>query len=131
MKVAGKRYRSIWPDASGAAVHIIDQSRLPHVFETVRLEDWEAVRDAIRTMRVRGAPLIGVTAAYGLALAAARDPSDAALDSALKQLGATRPTAVNLAWALERMRARLAPLPPVERGRAAWSEAQATAEEDV
>ena len=131
MRVAGKHYRSIWPDGNGAAVHIIDQSRLPHVFETLRLEDWEAVRDAIRTMRVRGAPLIGVTAAYGLALAARRDPSDAALNSALKQLRATRPTAVNLAWALERMRARLAPLAPAERARAAWSEAQAIAEEDV
>jgi methylthioribose-1-phosphate isomerase len=131
MKVAGKHYRSIWPDPAGAAVHIIDQSRLPHVFETLRLDDWEAVRDAIRTMRVRGAPLIGVTAAYGLALAARRDPSDAALNSALKQLRAARPTAVNLAWALERMRARSAPLPPQDRARAAWSEAQAIAEEDV
>ena len=112
-------------------MHIIDQSRLPHVFETARLERWEEVADAIRTMRVRGAPLIGVTAAYGLALAAQRDASDAALDSALKQLRATRPTAVNLAWALERMRKRLAPLPVAERAAAAWSEARRIADEDV
>ena len=131
MKVGGKHYRSIWPDPAGSAVHIIDQSRLPHVFETVRLDACEAVADAIRTMRVRGAPLIGVTAAFGLALAALRDPSDAALDSALTQLRATRPTAVNLAWALERMRARLAPLAAADRGAAAWSEARRIADEDV
>ena len=131
MKVAGKHYRSIWADERGQGVHIIDQSRLPHVFETVRLDQWEAVADAIRTMRVRGAPLIGVTAAYGLALAAARDPSDNALDSALKQLKATRPTAVNLAWALERMRVRLLPLHPKDRAAAAWKEAQRIADEDV
>ena len=131
MKVSGKHYRSIWPDAGGAAVHVIDQSRLPHVFETLRLDRWEDVAEAIRTMRVRGAPLIGVTAAYGLALAAARDASDNALNSALKQLRATRPTAVNLAWALERMRARLAPLAPADRAQAAWNEAQRIAEEDI
>ena len=131
MKVGGKHYRSLWPDPAGSAVHIIDQSRLPHVFETVRLQEWEAVADAIRTMRVRGAPLIGVTAAFGLALAALRDPSDAAMDSALKQLRATRPTAINLAWALERMRARLAPLAPADRAATAWDEANAIAEEDV
>jgi methylthioribose-1-phosphate isomerase len=131
VKVSGKHYRSIWPDASAGAVHIIDQSRLPHVFGTLRLDDWHAVAEAIRTMRVRGAPLIGVTAAFGLALAARRDPSDAALDSALKQLRATRPTAVNLAWALERMRARVAPLPPQDRADAAWSEARRIADEDV
>src|SRR5688500_579258 len=131
MKVSGKHYRSIWPDASGASIHIIDQARLPHVFETVRLDHSDAVADAIRTMRVRGAPLIGVAAAFGLALAAREDASDNALTAASTRLRATRPTAVNLMWALERMRARLVPLPPRERAQAAWEEAQRIADEDV
>jgi methylthioribose-1-phosphate isomerase len=69
MKVAGKHYRSIWSEADRSAVHIIDQSRLPHVFETLRIDSVEAMAEAIKTMRLRGAPLIGVAAAYGIALA--------------------------------------------------------------
>lgn len=131
MKVAGKHYRSIWPDPSGPSVHIIDQSRLPHVFETLRLDSAEAVAEAIRSMRVRGAPLIGVTAAYGLALAARVDASDEALNRAAMMLRETRPTAINLMWALRRMWDRLLPLPHSERAPAAWREAHAIADEDV
>jgi methylthioribose-1-phosphate isomerase len=131
MKVGDRHYRSIWPDPSGPAVHIIDQSRLPHVFETLRLDSAEAVAEAIVTMRVRGAPLIGVTAAYGLALAALRDPTDEGLNRAAMKLRETRPTAVNLMWALKRMWNALLPLPHAERAAAAWREAHAIAEEDV
>ena len=131
MKVAGKHYRSIWREGGERAVHIIDQSRLPHVFETLRLDTVEAVAESIETMRVRGAPLIGVTAAYGLALAVAGDPSDASISHASARLRKTRPTAVNLAWAIGRMRERLMNVKPADRGPAAWGEAQAVADEDV
>src|SRR4051812_43153832 len=131
MKVAGKHYRSIWPDPVGPAVHIIDQSRLPFFFETVRLDSAEAVAEAIKSMRVRGAPLIGVAAAYGLAMAASRDASDEALNRTAMMLRETRPTAVNLMWALKRMWNALLPLPHSERAAAAWREAHAIAEEDV
>ena len=131
MKVSGRHYRSIWRDGAGNAVHIIDQQRLPHVFETVRLDRMEDVAQAIRLMRVRGAPLIGVSAAFGVALAMSEDPSDASLSEATQVLHATRPTAVNLAWALARMRERLRALKPGDRAPAAWAEAQAIADEDV
>jgi len=131
MKVAGKHYRSLWADESGRVVHIIDQTRLPHVFETRALATAEAVAEAIRGMRVRGAPLIGVAAAFGIAMAVAQDPSDQSISIASNLLRTTRPTAVNLAWAIGRMRERLATLPLAERAAAAWSEAQAIADEDV
>ena len=131
MKVHGRHYRSIWREGAGNAVQVIDQARLPHVFETLRLDSAAAVADAIRLMRVRGAPLIGVTAAYGVALAMAADPSDASLSAATQMLRATRPTAVNLAWALARMRDRLRAVAPPDRAPAAWAEAQAIADEDV
>jgi methylthioribose-1-phosphate isomerase len=101
------------------------------VFETRTIASADAMAEAIRAMRVRGAPLIGVAAAYGLALAVARDPSDESISSASTLLRATRPTAVNLAWAIGRMRERLAQLPRGERAGAAWSEARALADEDV
>jgi methylthioribose-1-phosphate isomerase len=131
MKVKGKHHRSIWRDGADDAVHAIDQSRLPYVFETMRLGSVEAVAEAIETMRVRGAPLIGVTAAYGLALAVALDPSDASISQASARLRKTRPTAVNLAWAIGRMRERLMGVKPPERAQVAWLEAQAIADEDV
>ncbi len=131
MKVSGKHYRSIWTDASGAAIHIIDQSRLPHAFETLRLDSSEAVAEAIKSMRVRGAPLIGVTAAYGLALAVRKSPTDESISNASKRLHATRPTAVNLAWAIGRMRSLLKDVKPAERADVAWAQAQAIADEDV
>ena len=126
-----RHYRSLWADQAPGAVHIIDQARLPHVFETRSIASADAMAEAILAMRVRGAPLIGVAAAFGLALAVLRDPSDAAIERTVAMLRATRPTAVNLAWALGRMRERLAGLSPNERAQAAWIEAQAIADEDV
>jgi len=131
MKIGDKHYRSLWADESRQAVHVIDQSRLPHIFGILRLEDADSMAEAIHAMRLRGAPLIGVAAAYGVALAMNRDASDRSLDAASNLLRATRPTAVNLAWALNRMRDRLAPLEPARRAKAAWDEAQAIADEDV
>ncbi|MDR1350787.1 MAG: S-methyl-5-thioribose-1-phosphate isomerase [Zoogloeaceae bacterium] len=112
-------------------VDILDQTQLPWRKVWLRLETLADAECAIRIMQVRGAPLIGVTAAYGLALALTRDASDDALNKAVIHLAAARPTAVNLAWALERMRAHLQHLPPDERSAAAWSEADAIAEEDA
>src|SRR5579859_4162692 len=131
MKVQGKPTRTIWVEAEGAAVGIIDQTRLPHEFVTRRIESADSMAEAIRSMRVRGAPLIGASAAYGLALALSRNPSDAALAAATALLAATRPTAVNLRWALEEMRGVVAPLPPERRAAAAWARAGQIAEADV
>ena len=131
MKINGKPYRTIWPTADNAAVEIIDQTRLPHVFATLRLNTMRDAERAIRDMQVRGAPLIGVTAAYGVALAMRHHASDAALAEACSVLLAARPTAVNLRWGVEKMRALLAPLPESERAAAAWKEAARIADEDV
>jgi methylthioribose-1-phosphate isomerase len=131
MKVAGRKMRSIWPEPDGRAAGIIDQTLLPHELALERLETLEQAAHAIRTMQVRGAPLIGATAAYGVALAMRRDASDAALDEACRILGATRPTAVNLRWALDDMRRTLATLPPEERAEAAWRRAGEIADTDV
>jgi methylthioribose-1-phosphate isomerase len=131
MKVGERHYRSLWADAAQGVVHIIDQTRLPHVFETHTIASAEAMANAIREMRVRGAPLIGVAAAFGIALAVARDPSDESISKASALLRATRPTAVNLAWAIGRMRERLAKCPLAGRLTTAWNEAQAIADEDV
>jgi len=130
MKVDGAAMRSIWP-VGDAAVAVIDQRALPHRLVTRTLRSAADVADAIASMTVRGAPLIGVTGAYGLALALRADASDAALDAAHALLAATRPTAVNLRWALDRMRAQSAALPPARRAAAAWEEAARIAEEDV
>ena len=119
------------PNADPNVVTIIDQTRLPHEFALRNLRTLDDAAEAIAVMRVRGAPLIGATAAYGIALAAARDAGDAALDAAAACLVATRPTAVNLRWAVQRMQARLLPLPVSERAHAAWAEAAAICEEDV
>ncbi|MDD5384770.1 MAG: S-methyl-5-thioribose-1-phosphate isomerase [Gallionella sp.] len=129
MKVNGTPFRTIWPTAD--AVEIIDQTRLPHMFATLRLNTMRDAERAIRDMQVRGAPLIGVTAAYGVALAMRDDASDAALADACSVLLAARPTAVNLRWGVEKMRALLAPLPESERATAAWQEAARIADEDV
>ncbi len=131
MNIDGKAWRTIGLEAGGRSVWVIDQTLLPHRFTTRTLASCEEAAEAIRTMVVRGAPLIGVTGAYGLMLALQVDPSDAALAAAFEQLNATRPTAVNLRWALERVRERVAPLPPAERAAAAKAEAAAIAEEDV
>ncbi|HWQ39523.1 MAG TPA: S-methyl-5-thioribose-1-phosphate isomerase [Burkholderiales bacterium] len=129
MKVAGVAYRSVWREAD--RVGIIDQTRLPYEFRTRRLASVSEVAHAVKSMQVRGAPLIGATAACGLALAMREESSDAALAGAAELLLSTRPTAVNLRWAIERMLARLKPLPPDARIEAAWEEAEAIAEEDV
>ena len=131
MKINGTPCRTIWPTSDNTAVEIIDQTRLPHVFATLRLNTMRDAERAIKDMQVRGAPLIGVTAAYGVALAMRELASDAALAGACDVLLAARPTAVNLRWGVERMRTFLAPLPESERAVAAWQEAARIADEDV
>src|SRR5262249_45314613 len=131
MKVDGKHTRTIWLEPDGWSVGAIDQTRLPHRFETIRLTTVADAARAIATMQVRGAPLIGATAAYGVALAVNADPSDAALTRAYAELHAARPTAINLKWALdERVRA-VRPLPPRERAKAAYARAAEICDEDV
>src|SRR6476659_9997236 len=131
MKVDGKHFRSIWLEADGWTVGAIDQRRLPHDFVVARLTSCDSAADAIRSMLVRGAPLIGATAAYGMALAMRADGSDAALDQAYRRLIATRPTAVNLKWALDEMLSMLKPLPSADRAAAAYSRAADIAEQDI
>jgi methylthioribose-1-phosphate isomerase len=131
MKVDGKHFRSIWRDTDGWSVNAIDQRRLPHEFVVSRLTNCTEAADAIRTMLVRGAPLIGATAAYGMALAMRDGGSDAAIGRSYDMLIVTRPTAINLKWALEEMRRVLRPLPPSARVDAAYARADDIAEEDV
>ncbi|HEY3890579.1 MAG TPA: S-methyl-5-thioribose-1-phosphate isomerase [Bradyrhizobium sp.] len=131
MKVDGRHFRSIWLEPDGWSVGAIDQRRLPHEFVVVRIENVDAAAEAIRAMQVRGAPLIGATAAYGIALAMRADPSDPALDQACRALIATRPTAVNLKWALNEMQRAVRPLPPAARATAAYARAGEIAEQDV
>jgi methylthioribose-1-phosphate isomerase len=131
MKVEGRHTRSIWLDPDGWSVGAIDQRRLPHHFVVERITSCDSAADAIRSMLVRGAPLIGATAAYGVALAMRADSSDAALDHAYATLAATRPTAINLKWALDEMLAILRPLSEPDRAAAAYSRAAEIAEEDV
>ena len=131
MRVHGQPYRTIFVADDGFTVAVIDQTRLPFAFELRHLQAAEAAAEAIRDMIVRGAPLIGVTAAYGVALGMREDPGDAALRRVVDMLGTTRPTAVNLRWALERMRGVLALEPPSSRVERAYDEAARIAEEDV
>jgi methylthioribose-1-phosphate isomerase len=131
MKIDGTAYRTIWPGEDRASVMIIDQTKLPHRFETVTLRTVEDAARAILTMQVRGAPLIGATAAYGLALALGDDASDANLARAADLLARQRPTAVNLRWALEEMRRAVDPLPASARAAAAFTKAGAIADDDV
>jgi len=130
MRIAGIHYRTIWPTAAGT-VRVIDQSRLPFELVTVDLKTLEEAALAIRTMVVRGAPLIGATAAYGFALAMRGDPSDRGMAEAEQVLLATRPTAINLAWALARMRRVVAVAPPGDRAKVASLEAAAICDADV
>ncbi len=131
MKIDGVPYRSIWRARDGRGVEIIDQTKLPHAFVTVRLETLEDCARAISAMLVRGAPLIGATAAYGIACAMETDPSDDNLQAAHNTLLATRPTAVNLRWALDEMHAVLAPAAPGERATIAYRRAAEICDEDV
>jgi methylthioribose-1-phosphate isomerase len=131
MRIGGREARTIWLAADGRSVEIFDQTRLPHEVATLRLETLDDACRAIRDMQVRGAPLIGVTAAYGLALALRVDPSDRGLDRAASALAETRPTAVNLRWALDEMRRACGPLAASERAAAALVRAGQIADEDV
>ena len=131
MKVNGVAYRTIWVNDDGWSVGIIDQTGQPHRFVTTSLSSMEEAAHAIKAMIVRGAPLIGATGAYGLALAMRHDPSDENLARAYDVLVETRPTAINLRWALDRVRAVLAPLVPKERAAAAYRLAAEICDEDV
>ncbi|UYN93959.1 MAG: S-methyl-5-thioribose-1-phosphate isomerase [Enhydrobacter sp.] len=131
MKVDGKSYRTIWLGADGRTVQVIDQTLLPHRFVVRDLATMEDSERAIRTMIVRGAPLIGAAAAYGVALAMSADPSDGMLAHAHDVLLGSRPTAVNLRWALDDLRALLDPLPLAKRREAAYRRAAEICDEDA
>ncbi len=131
MQVNGKPYRTIWLGDDGRTVEIIDQTRLPHEFVAVPLKTLDDACTAIHDMWVRGAPLVGATAAYGMALAMHGDSSDKGFSEAYEKLFATRPTAVNLRWALDEMKTLLTPLDPAERCDAAYRRAAEICDEDV
>ena len=131
MKVDGKSMRTIWLEPDGWSVGVIDQTALPHRLVTVRLTTLEDTAHAIRAMVIRGAPLIGATAAYGMCLALRADASDEALERAYATLLATRPTAINLKWALDETAALVRNRPRSERAAAAYQRAAEIAEEDV
>ena len=131
MKVAQQQYRTIWPSPRCKFVQIIDQTQLPFAFRVLDIHSVEQMIHAIKTMKVRGAPLIGVAAAYGMALAMLEDESDNYLSTAAEMLKNSRPTAVNLAWAVNRMLILLQATPQHRRNITAWREAANIAEEDV
>jgi methylthioribose-1-phosphate isomerase len=131
MNIDGRPWRTIWLESDATSVGIIDQTLLPHRFGTVRLTSVGEAAHAIRAMQVRGAPLIGATAAYGLWLALRADASDEALERACGELLATRPTAINLKWALDEMMAAVRNRPRAERPMAALKRAGEIADEDV
>jgi methylthioribose-1-phosphate isomerase len=131
MKINGRAYRTIWLNPDGWSVEIIEQTKLPHRFETISLKSCTAAAHAIHSMQVRGAPLIGATAAYGLCMALREDASDKGLAAAVAFLAGQRPTAINLRWALEEMRKAVAPLPAPKRVAAAYARAATLCDEDV
>jgi len=131
MKIHGQPHRSIEADHANRIARIVDQTFLPHQVEWRDLQTMEDAAEAIQVMRVRGAPLIGATAAYGMFFALRDDPGDAALQHAYDTLHATRPTAINLRWALDRVKSIVSPLPAEKRAEAAWNEALSIGEEDV
>jgi len=131
MKVNGTHTRTVWVEKDGVTVGTIDQTLLPHRYVTIRLETGEDAARAIKTMQVRGAPLIGAVAAYGMALALRQDASDAALERAYALLIATRPTAINLKWALDEMMAAVRNRPREDRLAVAYKRAAEIADEDV
>ncbi|HEY7300793.1 MAG TPA: S-methyl-5-thioribose-1-phosphate isomerase [Xanthobacteraceae bacterium] len=131
MNVDGKPMRAIWVEPQGSTIGIIDQTQLPHRFVTAQLRSLEDVARAIEAMQVRGAPLIGAAAAYGVCLALKADASDASLEHACARLLSTRPTAVNLKWALDEMAAAIRNRPRVDRLAAAWRRAGEICDEDV
>lgn len=131
MKINGEAYRTIWLTGDGWSVEVIDQTRLPHEFVVVPLKSTEDAARAILTMQVRGAPLIGATAAYGLAMAIREDASDEAIDRASAYLAKQRPTAINLRWALDEMRRAVLNLPRADRVAAAYARAAQICDDDV
>lgn len=131
MRAGEKSFRTIWPGSDAASIVVIDQTCLPHEFRLATIASAQEAARAIKDMTVRGAPLIGITAAYGLALAMRADPSDASLAAAHSILLAARPTAINLRWALDAMRRRLLGTPPAGRAAEGFAYAGALAEEDV
>lgn len=131
MKINGEAYRTIWLTGDGWSVEVIDQTRLPHEFVVVPLKSMEDAARAILTMQVRGAPLIGATAAYGLAMAIREDASDEAIDRASAYLAKQRPTAINLRWALDEMRRAVLNLPRADRVAAAYARAAQICDDDV
>lgn len=131
MNIDGIHYRTIWVAEDGWSVEIIDQTKLPHEFAVIRLQTADDAARAIKDMQVRGAPLIGATAAYGLCLALREDPSDEALARAYDMLAATRPTAVNLKWSLDAMREAVGKVGHNARVEAAYAEAARLCDEDV
>ncbi|MFY9696041.1 MAG: S-methyl-5-thioribose-1-phosphate isomerase [Xanthobacteraceae bacterium] len=131
MKVGGKTMRSIWLEPDGWSVGVIDQTALPHRLTTARLTTLDEAAHAIRAMLIRGAPLIGATAAFGMCLALRADASDEGLERAYATLLATRPTAINLRWALDEMMATVRNRPRSERAAAAYRRAGEICEEDV
>jgi methylthioribose-1-phosphate isomerase len=132
MKIDGLAYRSVWLDADDRwSVHVIDQTKLPWSLEILRLTTLDEAAHAIRSMQIRGAPLIGAVAAYGLCLALRADASTEAMERDAALLNATRPTAINLRWALDRMLTRLRNTPAAERVAGAYDEAGLIADEDA
>ncbi len=131
MKVNGKSTRSIWREPDGVSVGVIDQTALPHRFATLRLATLEDAARAIHSMQVRGAPLIGAAAAYGLCLALRADASDENLERAYSILLATRPTAINLKWALDEVMTAVRNRPREQRVAAAYRRAEEICDEDV
>ncbi len=131
VNIGNQPYRTIWKSFDGWSVTIIDQTKLPHLFETAQLTTVEEAASAIKAMLVRGAPLIGATAVYGMCLAVHEDPSDDNVKKASDLLIATRPTAVNLRWAIEAIKSKLLAIPPEAREAAAYSHAEAICDEDV
>src|SRR6201987_4197287 len=131
MKVDGRPYRTIWLNDDGISVSVINKTLLPHRFKIVEWRTLEDVTEGIRNMVVRGAPLNGASAGYGIALGMLRDPSDKGFQRAYELLFASRPTAVNLRWALDRMRDALLLLHPNDRAAAAFTVAGKICDEDV
>jgi methylthioribose-1-phosphate isomerase len=131
MNINGQSYRTIWLGDDAVSVRVIDQRRLPHEFATLELRTLEHALRAIADMAVRGAPLIGATAAFAVALALRADPSDQCLSASVERLIRCRPTAVNLAWAARRVASRVQPLAMKERWAAALAEARSICEDDV
>ena len=131
MKIDGKHYRSIWLEDDGETVSVINQSILPHEFEILNLKTVDDAVDVIASMKIRGAPLIGATGAYGLALAAAKSTRDEFLADCYQRLLNTRPTAVNLQWALDLVFRKLKYLEPEDRVSAAYKMAKKIADDDV